>query len=157
MAKKAKLNAKQKKFVDFWLLSMNATKAAKQAGYSKKTAYAIGFKLLRKAEIKERIEKRRKKTDELLQFSKVTLLNDLLEVSKRCMQKVPVMVFDHDLKEMIQKTDEETGEGVWEFEPRAVIAAIAEINKMQGNHAAVKTKDVSENPISNIAKKLFGN
>lgn len=37
-----KLTAKQKRFCDEYLIDMNITQAAIRAGYSKKTAYAIG-------------------------------------------------------------------------------------------------------------------
>lgn len=66
--RKKELNQKQKIFVEEYLISRNATQAAKAAGYSVKTAYAIGHKLLKVAEIKAEIEKR----DELqLEKSKV--------------------------------------------------------------------------------------
>ncbi len=50
------LNNKQRKFIDAYLLSMNATTAAKQAGYSQKTAYSIGQRLLKSDEIKMEID-----------------------------------------------------------------------------------------------------
>jgi phage terminase small subunit len=50
-----KLKAKQRKFVSCYMQSLNATQAAKDAGYSPKTAYSIGFDLLRKPEIKEAV------------------------------------------------------------------------------------------------------
>ncbi|MEG2433884.1 MAG: terminase small subunit [Acinetobacter sp.] len=45
------LTAKQKRFVDEYLIDSNATQAAKRAGYSEKTAYAIGAENLTKPEI----------------------------------------------------------------------------------------------------------
>ena len=52
---------KQKRFANEYLIDCNATQAAIRAGYSKKTARAIGNKLLTKADIKsyinEQIEK----------------------------------------------------------------------------------------------------
>ena len=56
MAKK--MTAKQMRFCDEYLIDLNATQAAIRAGYSKKTAYAIGEENLRKPEIKSFIEKR---------------------------------------------------------------------------------------------------
>ena len=64
MAKKPKLTAKQKKFCDEYLLSMNATHAAKEAGYSEKTAGNIGSENLEKPYIKEYLAERRKKEEE---------------------------------------------------------------------------------------------
>lgn len=50
------INAKQRKFIDAYLLTMNATTSAKTAGYSEKTAYSIGQRLLKNEEIKTEIE-----------------------------------------------------------------------------------------------------
>ncbi len=49
------MNVKQARFVDEYLIDLNATQAAIRAGYSAKTAYAIGNKLLKETEIKETI------------------------------------------------------------------------------------------------------
>lgn len=52
----ARLTEKQARFVAEYLVDMNATEAAKRAGYSEKTAYSIGFENLRKPEIQEAIQ-----------------------------------------------------------------------------------------------------
>lgn len=49
----AKLTEKQKRFCDEYLIDLNATQAAIRAGYSKKTAYAIGVENLKKPEIQK--------------------------------------------------------------------------------------------------------
>lgn len=54
------LTAKQKKFCDEYVTDLNATQAAIRAGYSKKTAYAIGWENLRKPEIRTYIDTRLK-------------------------------------------------------------------------------------------------
>ena len=53
-----KLTAKQKRFCDEYLIDLNATQAAIRAGYSKKTAYAIGNENLNKPDLKNYIEER---------------------------------------------------------------------------------------------------
>lgn len=53
-----KLTPKQKKFAEYYIKCGNATEAAKKAGYSKKTAYAIGQENLKKPVISEYIAKR---------------------------------------------------------------------------------------------------
>lgn len=45
------LNEKQQRFVAEYLIDLNATEAAKRAGYSEKTAYSQGQRLLKHAEI----------------------------------------------------------------------------------------------------------
>jgi phage terminase small subunit len=47
----AALQAKQRKFVAHYLASLNASQAARQAGYSEKTAGQIGYQLLQKTSI----------------------------------------------------------------------------------------------------------
>jgi phage terminase small subunit len=51
------LTQKQVIFVGEYLIDFNATRAAIAAGYSKKTAYSIGWELLRKPEIQREIDR----------------------------------------------------------------------------------------------------
>lgn len=53
-----KLTKKQQLFIDYYLRSFNASEAARKAGYSEKTAYAMGWENLRKPEIKAAINAR---------------------------------------------------------------------------------------------------
>ncbi len=50
------MTEKQKRFCDEYLVDCNATQAAIRAGYSKKTAYAIGLNNLKKLELKAYID-----------------------------------------------------------------------------------------------------
>lgn len=54
----AKLTAKQQRFCDEYLIDLNATQAAIRAGYSAKTADAIGCENLTKPNIQQEIAKR---------------------------------------------------------------------------------------------------
>lgn len=58
------LTVKQKAFADEYIKCGNATKAAKKAGYSEKTAEVIGYENLRKPEIAAYIAERMAKIDE---------------------------------------------------------------------------------------------
>jgi phage terminase small subunit len=64
------LSNKQRAFVEHYLMCWNATEAAKRAGYSEKTAYAQGHRLLKNAEVQaalaERIEGLKAGADEVL-------------------------------------------------------------------------------------------
>lgn len=53
----AKLTAKQRRFVDEYLVDLNATQAAIRAGYSPDTANVIGSENLAKPYIQQRIQK----------------------------------------------------------------------------------------------------
>ena len=60
------LTEKQKRFCDEYLIDLNATQSAIRAGYSEKTAYAIGNENLKKTEVKKYIEERMKQKDKSL-------------------------------------------------------------------------------------------
>lgn len=59
-----KLTVKQKKFADEYIISGNASDAARKAGYSVKTAGVIGDENLRKPKIKTYIDERLKALEE---------------------------------------------------------------------------------------------
>lgn len=80
-SQKPKLTHKQQVFINEYLLSFNATQAAVRAGYSEKTAYAMGWENLRKPEIAEaiqaRIDESRAGADEALKVNSDILHGDL--------------------------------------------------------------------------------
>ena len=57
-----KLTDKQKRFVEEYLVDLNATQAAIRAGYSEQTAYSIGQRLLKKEAIQQAQNKRSERT-----------------------------------------------------------------------------------------------
>lgn len=82
-----KLTEKQRRFVDYYVETGNATESARRAGYSSKTAEAIGLENLGKPRIKAAIDarlreledKRIAKADEVLQFLTSTLRGEVKE------------------------------------------------------------------------------
>ena len=50
------MNDRQKQFCKYYALCMNATTAALKAGYSEKTAYSQGSRLLKNVEIQNQIQ-----------------------------------------------------------------------------------------------------
>ena len=73
------LNARQERFCREYAASMNATKAAAAAGYSERTAYAIGQRLLKKVEIASRIAALQAESCERLAVTADTVVSMLLE------------------------------------------------------------------------------
>lgn len=61
------MNEKQRRFVEEYVIDLNATQAAIRAGYKEKTAYSQGQRLLKNVEIekaiKEKMEERSKRTE----------------------------------------------------------------------------------------------
>lgn len=58
-----KLTEKQKRFVDYYLETGNATEAARRAGYSVRTAHSIADENLKKPAISQILEKRLKEME----------------------------------------------------------------------------------------------
>lgn len=79
----AKLTAKQKRFCDEYLIDLNATQAAKRAGYSKKTARAIANENLTKPAIKEYINQRMEEKEKELIADQDEVMKYLSAVMRR--------------------------------------------------------------------------
>lgn len=76
-AEKPTLTDKQELFCQRYLIDFNATKAAKEAGYSEDTAYAIGWENLRKPEIQQRIAEIRIETGRSFNISRERIAQEL--------------------------------------------------------------------------------
>lgn len=74
-----KLTDKQKRFVEEYLVDLNATQAAIRAGYSKQTAYSIGQRLLKKVEVQEAIQQAQNKRSERTQITQDEVIRRLIE------------------------------------------------------------------------------
>jgi len=92
MTTSEKLNAKQRAFVLEYLKDGNGTQAAIRAGYSAKTAYSIGGRLLNHVEVQAAIHEARAAREKRTLVTADWVVLALKEVAERCMQRVPVMV-----------------------------------------------------------------
>lgn len=86
------LNYKQQRFVEEYLIDLNATQAAIRAGYSAKTAQEQGSRLLSNVilaeEVQKRIEARMKRTE----VSQDEVINDLRELRDIAMGRKAIRV-----------------------------------------------------------------
>ena len=80
--KLAKLTTKQQKFADEYIISGNATQAAIEAGYSKKTANRIGSENLSKLDIKKYIDERLKEIESAKTATQQEVLEYLTSVMR---------------------------------------------------------------------------
>lgn len=78
----AKLTPKQQRFVDEYLIDLNATQAAIRAGYSKKTARVTGQENLTKPDIADAIRKAQERRSEQTQIDAEWVLRRLAEESE---------------------------------------------------------------------------
>jgi phage terminase small subunit len=77
------MTPKQERFVEEYLVDLNATQAAIRAGYSAKTAFTIGHENLRKPYIQEAIQKAKTKVSEKLEITVETVLLGLHKEATR--------------------------------------------------------------------------
>jgi phage terminase small subunit len=70
------LNGKQQLFADYYIETLNATQSAIKAGYSEKTAYSQGQRLLKHVEIKDYIEGIMEKKDS----ERIASQDEILEI-----------------------------------------------------------------------------
>ena len=99
------LNARQSLFVNEYLVDMNATSAAVRAGYSPKTAKSQASRLLTNVNLTREISRRQREDENRLKMDRemvLTKLDDAIELARV------------------------------NCDPRAMILAAAEINKMMG-------------------------
>ena len=116
---------KQSIFVREYLTCLNATEAAKRAGYSPNTAGAIGAENLKKPEIKQAIDAAMSERQQRTAITADYVLHSLHEIAQRCMQKSPVMTKGE------QAIDEE-GRHLWTFDARNAIRALELIGRHMG-------------------------
>lgn len=131
-----KLTYRQELFVSNYLQDPNATKAAIKAGYSPKTAYSQGQRLLKNVEVRKRVK---------LSLEKATM--DADEVLQRLSEQARASVFDvlnddgdldiadirergvADLVKKLKVTKKPSGETSYEFEIHDAQAALVHLAK----------------------------
>lgn len=99
------LNARQQRFVEEFLVDLNATQAAIRAGYSKRTARAIGCENLTKPDIAAEISKRRNSITAGCVVDRARVLTELARVGMSDIRKL----YDSDGKmRKVTDLDDET-------------------------------------------------
>lgn len=76
------LTPRQEAFVLQYLVDLNATQAAIRAGYSKRSASAIGVALLGKTHVREAVETARARRAEQVERTALDVLRDIQELTR---------------------------------------------------------------------------
>lgn len=147
-----KLSEKQKRFCEEYVKDMNGTQAAIRAGYSEKTARSIANENLTKPDIQTYIQELQTNIQKRNAISVDEIVQDLIEVKNRCMQKVPVTKFDKSTKLNIQVADE-LGRDVWQFDAQGALKALDLLMKHLGGYKEdnKQQQSITNNNISGFA------
>lgn len=166
----AALTDKQIRFCDEYLIDFNATQAAIRAGYSAKTAYAQGERLLKKVEAKKYLSEKKSEFAQRTEITKERLLDELSKIAFFDIRKIYTV--DGGLKNINDFGEEEAGaisgiETYDEKEPdsgmvlgttkkvkvHSKIAAIERISRMLGYDAPEKKEISGELSFANLLKE----
>lgn len=121
-----KLTPRQERFVQEYLLDLNATQAAVRAGYKEKTAYSQGQRLLKHVEIQVALQKAFQKREKRTEITQDWVLTNLKNVAERCMQA----------ESLIDREGNPTGN--WRFDAHGANKAL----ELLGKHLGMFNTDI---------------
>lgn len=116
------LTPKQKRFIDEYLIDLNATRAAIRAGYSEETAKEIGYENLTKPHIQEAIQQAQNKRSERCCITQDDVIAKLIELTNISMGKQPVIITENESSEIEKRI----------FKPQAAVRALELLGKHLG-------------------------
>lgn len=102
-----RMTAKQKRFCDEYLIDLNATQAAIRAGYSKKTAQAIGTENLTKPLLKSYIDERMAEKEDSLIAKQDEVLKYLTAVMRGETKSSVLALSGDGMQKVIEKPPDE--------------------------------------------------
>lgn len=120
-----KLTPKQQRFIEEYLVDLNATQAAKRAGYSQKTAYSIGEENLRKPAIAQKIKELQEELSKKTKLTHEWVLQKLEECVSKSMQEEEIKKWDNFNKELV-------GTGKYVYDSKGATKALELIGKHLG-------------------------
>lgn len=117
------LNPQYRKFVQEWMVDMNATRAAIAAGYKEKGAAQTASRLMRRTDIRRYRDALMAEAFEDLGVTRHSIASRVWEIYERCMQKKPVLIWSTADKEWIES-------GVWQFDTKGALKALGMMLEM---------------------------
>lgn len=131
------LTPKQQRFVDEYLVDLNATAAARRAGYSTKTADRIGPELLGKTSVAAAIAAGQAKRSQRTGITQDYVLSTIVDTVERCRQAAPVL--DRKGEQIWVETPDGQILPAYAFDAKAVLRGC----ELLGKHIGIFTEKVS--------------
>jgi phage terminase small subunit len=156
------LTAKQERFIQEYLIDLNATQAAIRSGYSAKTADKIGSQLLGKTRVAQAIAAAQQKRSERTQITADYVLTTIQETVERCKQAAPVL--DRKGEQVYVEGPDGRLVPAYTFEPQAVLKGAellgkhlklftekTELSGPEGGAIALTMEQIAANPKSRLS------
>lgn len=113
------MTPKQQRFVEEYLIDLNATQAAIRAGYSESTASEIGYENLTKPQIAEAIQAAMDERSTRTEITADYVLQSIVSTMERCKQAEPV--FDRKGDPVMTDTPDGGMARAYTFNPMGVL------------------------------------
>lgn len=148
--KSEKLTDKQKIFCQEYVIDWNATRAAKAAGYSEKTASVIGMENLTKPYIQAYIDEVKNNIEQLAQISKLKLIKEHAKIAFSSIANMHNTWIK--LKEFEELTEDQK-ECIQEINTKTVIRATENGKQIEDIYVKIKLYD-KQKSIDAISKMM---
>ena len=148
-----KLTDKQKRFIEEYLIDLNATQAAIRAGYSERTAYSIGEENLRKPEIKRAIEDAQLKRSSRVQITQDDVIRMLIENIEKSSGTKQVVITQTRKSEDGEFVGDDVAQFV--YEPSSVNKALELLGKHLGMFKDKLDVTTGDKPLPTVINVTF--
>ena len=132
-----KLTAREKKFCEKYVLCLNASKAARDAGYSEKTATEIAHQNLLKLHIQEYINEIQKDLEKLCGINKAMVVQEHKKIALSSFSSLHDTWIERKEFEHLKETNPEILDCIQEIETKTVKKIQWELNEDSGKKEPV--------------------
>lgn len=148
-----KLTDKQKRFIEEYLIDLNATQAAIRAGYSERTAYSIGEENLKKPEIKRAIEEAQLNRSSRVQITQDDVIRMLIENIEKSSGTKQVVITQTRKSEDGEFVGDDVAQFV--YEPSSVNKALELLGKHLGMFKDKLDVTTGDKPLPTVINVTF--
>lgn len=148
-----KLTDKQKRFIEEYLVDLNATQAAIRAGYSEKTAYSIGEENLKKPVIKQAIEDAQSNRSSRVQITQDDVIRMLIENIEKSSGTKQVVITQTRKSEDGEFVGDDVAQFV--YEPSSVNKALELLGKHLGMFKDKLDVTTGDKPLPTVINVTF--
>lgn len=148
-----KLTDKQKRFIEEYLIDLNATQAAIRAGYSERTAYSIGEENLKKPVIKQAIEEAQSNRLSRVQITQDDVIRMLIENIEKSSGTKQVVITQTRKSEDGEFVGDDVAQFV--YEPSSVNKALELLGKHLGMFKDKLDVTTGDKPLPTVINVTF--